>query len=93
MAKPEKLTPLKAIHWRCHNCEYYYLDGKNDCENTKCELYSFMKYAKLKPDLSFMEFSPYQKGLTRWEDCERQMTDEQRAAAAQRMRDFHKKVL
>jgi hypothetical protein len=39
---------LKAILAHCKDCCCGYIDGKVDCENTTCSLYSFMPYGKKK---------------------------------------------
>ena len=65
--KPEKLTRSLAIRYKCHDCLAQYEDGKVDCENRDCALYSFMPYRKKKPNLDMMEFNPKKKGLVDWE--------------------------
>jgi len=69
MKKPEKLTPILAMKYKCWDCQGEYLDGKSDCLGTRCPIYSFLKYAKCEPDLWFMEFNPTRPGRVKWEDC------------------------
>jgi hypothetical protein len=82
----QKLTRKQAIEYACHECLGFYADGKQDCENIRCPLYTFMKYAKKEPDLSFMEFNPSRVGRVTWEDSRRDFSEEQRQAAADRFR-------
>jgi hypothetical protein len=65
--KPKKLTRALAVRYKCHDCLAQYEDGKVDCQNPGCPLYSFMPYKKKKPDLSMLEFNPKKKGLVTWE--------------------------
>ena len=77
MKTPDKPTMKRAILARCHNCSHFYLDGKEDCENTRCELYTWMPYRKKNPDLAWLDINPAKKGLVKWEDCkERVMSPE-----------------
>ncbi|MHA1286576.1 MAG: hypothetical protein ACTSPB_04130 [Candidatus Thorarchaeota archaeon] len=84
-AKPTRPTRSVAMAAKCHNCTGGYLDGKKDCENTQCELYPWMPYKKMKPDLEWLKYNPKQKGLVTWEDSQRDLTDEQRQAIADRL--------
>jgi hypothetical protein len=63
----------------------HYHDGKDDCENTTCSLYTFMPYRKLDPDLTWAQYNPRKKGLVTWEDSKREIDDETRAALVERM--------
>lgn len=65
--KPAKLTRALAIRYKCHDCLAQYTDGKVDCENNDCALYSFMPYKKKKPILDMMKYNPKKKGLVTWE--------------------------
>ena len=58
MVTDKKLTRKLAIEYMCHECLGWYSDGKQDCENVKCPLYSYMKYAKKEPDLSLLDYNP-----------------------------------
>ena len=60
--KTAKVTRKNAILAKCHNCMGEYYDGKNDCRNYGCSLYSFMPYAKGKPDLHWTKINPKFKG-------------------------------
>lgn len=96
MSKSEKLTRKNAILYHCWQCMGWYSDGKQDCENTNCPLYSFMPYAKLTPKTDFMIYSPTRKGHVKWEDCERDFTEEQLEKIRERFRPTgspeHKKL-
>jgi hypothetical protein len=87
----QKLTRKQAMEYACHECLGYYADGKQDCECVRCPLYSFMKYAKKEPDLSFMKYNPSRVGRVTWEDSKRDITEEQRQAAADRLRQSREK--
>jgi hypothetical protein len=65
-----KPTLKNAVLAQCHMCLGYYRDGKVDCENTKCSLYSWMPYRKKEPDLSWIKFHPKRSGLISLEDIE-----------------------
>ena len=87
----EKLTRKQAIEHMCHECLGWFADGKQDCECVRCPLYSFMKYAKMEPDLSFMQFNPSRVGKVKWDDSKRDLTKEQRQAVADRFRSSKEK--
>ena len=40
----EKLTPLQILSANCYWCMCGYVDGKQDCENQTCPIYSRMPY-------------------------------------------------
>ena len=40
----KQLSPAKAIKAACYQCMNSYLDGRNDCEISKCPLYPYMPY-------------------------------------------------
>jgi len=46
----------------------HYFDGKQDCQNSRCSLYTWMPYREKEPDLGWAEFSPRKIGLVRWDD-------------------------
>lgn len=81
----EKVTRTYAILANCHQCMAYYQDGKEDCENVKCPLYTYMPYAKKEPDLAWTEFNPKRSGQVTWEDSRREIDDDTRAALVERM--------
>ena len=83
--KPEKPTRALAIRAQCHECMGGYIDGRVDCGSTKCSLYPWMPYAANPPDLSWLDFNPKRIGNVRWEDCGKDMTEEEREAAARRL--------
>lgn len=88
LSKPEKLTRSLAMAAYCHQCLGYYQDGKQDCEAVSCPLYKWMPYGKKEPDLGWLELNPRMKGKVTWEESEREMSDEARQAAADRMRNL-----
>lgn len=90
MKKPDKPTMKLAIMSHCHNCLGEYFDGKQDCQNIKCPLYTFMPYKKMTPDLWWMEFNPKKVGRVKWEDCGRNLTDEQREKLQENIKKAHK---
>jgi hypothetical protein len=40
---------------------------------------------KEEPDLSWMDHNPRKKGFVRWEDCGREMTEDEKQAARERL--------
>lgn len=89
--KPQKVTRKLAMLAKCHDCTGGYYDGKIDCEVTVCPLYPYMPYASNLPNEKWLDFNPKKKGNVRWEDCGKDMTDEQRQQAAERLRSYRKK--
>ena len=86
MKKPTKPTRSLAMMAKCHSCMAEYADGINDCRNYSCPLYTWMIRAnKAAADLEWMDYNPRKKGLVKWEDCGREMTDEERQAARDRL--------
>ena len=83
--KPEKPTRALAMMAKCHECMGGYVDARDDCEVTSCPLYPWMKYAACPPDLTWMDYNPKRIGKVRWEDSGREMSEEDREAAAQRL--------
>ena len=86
-AKPDKPTRVLAMQYQCHMCMGHYADGKVDCEVVDCSLYPWMPYRKKEPDLKWLDYNPKSKGLVTWEDSGREMSEEQKAAAAERLRE------
>lgn len=76
----------QAMLLKCWDCCGQYDDGMKDCEVTVCPLYEWMPYRNLEPDTSVFNFSPRRRGHVTLEDASREMTDEQREAAADRLR-------
>jgi hypothetical protein len=76
----ETITRKLAILHQCHECMGHYQDGKTDCENVRCPLYSFMPYARLQPDLSCFSISPRHVGRISLEEVQSKITDKQREA-------------
>lgn len=87
--KPEKVTRKLAALYICHNCSGEYMDGKVDCQVNKCPNYSFMPYAELEPDLSFLEFNPKKKGLVIWDEETREISKEH----IKKMQKARKKII
>ena len=54
MSKP---TPMKSILAKCWDCIGHYVDGKKDCENPTCPLYSYMPYRVMEPDLELFKYN------------------------------------
>lgn len=86
MQKPEKPTRTLAMLALCHQCLGYYADGIQDCQNVTCPLYPWMPRRKQKPDLKWLDYNPRKKGRVLWEDCGKELTDEQRQEAAERLK-------
>lgn len=42
--KGNKLTPQQSIVAQCCHCSGFFWDGRVDCENPLCPLYSYMPY-------------------------------------------------
>lgn len=89
----EKPTRSEAIKSKCHECCGYYEDGKDDCENTRCSLYPYMPYRKKEPNLDWIKYNPSIKGKVLKSESGREFTDEQRAAASERLRIAREKKI
>lgn len=68
--KELKPTLKNAVISKCHECMGYYEDGKTDCKNIRCPLYSWMPYKKQNPNLEWTEFHPKRPGLIKLKDIE-----------------------
>ena len=79
---PMKVTPMNAIKSKCHECMGQFVDGRRDCENTACSLYSYMRYAKKTPDLEWTKYSPSASGFK--ERVKRELSEEERAVIRER---------
>ena len=89
-----KVTRSEAILQHCWQCMGYYSDGRNDCENLSCPLYTFMPYRDREPDLSIFEYSPRRVGMVRHDEIEKtskEYTPEQKAAFVKRVQAGKKK--
>ena len=84
MTTKKKPTRAYAIESACHECMAEYEDMK-DCECSWCPLYMYQPYRKLEPRLDWTEFNPRRKGKVTWDESKRTLTEEQRAAAAERL--------
>ena len=81
----KKPSHKEMILHHCHQCLGYYADGKQDCENTRCPLYSAMPYRKMEPDLWLFEYSPKKVGLKKkTEPTEEQVERGKKLAAMMR---------
>lgn len=85
MTKSKEPGRSEAMLKKCHECSGEYEDGKVDCEVTCCPLYKWMPYKKKKPDFDWARYNPRAKGSVLKEDTKREITDEQRAAMAERL--------
>ena len=88
MTKP---TRTEAMMTKCWDCCHFYIDGKLDCEVTKCPLYTYMPYRRKEPDLELFRFNPKHVGKQTFEETKRDMSEEQRLAMSERMKKLHKK--
>lgn len=74
-----KVTFKNAILAQCHECLGYYADGMQDCENTKCSLYTYMPYRRLEPDLTWTQYHPKRVGrILRSDIRTKVLSDEQK---------------
>ena len=87
----EKATHLKAILTQCWECMGYYTDGKQDCENVRCPLYSYMPYRKLEPDLGKFAYNPRSVGRKLKTDTSRPKTEQQRLESARRLAEYRER--
>jgi len=93
MPKPTKPTPKNAALAMCHRCMGYWSDGIADCTDYTCPLYSWQIRAdKSKVDTTWMDYNPKRKGLVTWEECERDLSDEEREKIADRFRSASSKA-
>ena len=83
MKKPSLKQAVLAM---CHQCPNYWGDGKIDCEMVDCPLYHWQAYRNQEPDYSWMKLNPKRQGKVTWEDSKREMSEEDRLAAAERLK-------
>jgi len=86
MAKSKGPGRSEAMLKKCHECCGQYEDGKVDCEVPSCSLYRWMPYRKLEPDFDWSRYNPRAKGAVLKEDTKREISEEQRAAMAERLK-------
>lgn len=87
MPKQNKPTLKGAVLAHCHECMGYYSDGIVDCENYKCPFYTWMiRGKKKKATLDWMNYNPKRVGHVTWEESERNISEEQREAASERLK-------
>lgn len=84
------VTRKTAIELQCHECMGHYADGKIDCENRGCPLYTYMPYRRLEPRLEAFLYSPRAKGKVPLADIQARITPEQREASRERLRKARK---
>lgn len=85
MKRPEKATRSLAMAAKCHECMGAYADSIQDCANPECPLYQWMPRRKLEPVLKWLEHNPRKKGQVLWADCGRELTEEQKTEARDRL--------
>lgn len=86
----KQATRAAAMKMKCHDCCGEYFDGRDDCEVTRCPLYSWMPYRKKQPILDWVKYSPSRVGMIEKESSGRKFTDEQKAATAERLKKWRK---
>jgi hypothetical protein len=53
----KKRSAKAAIAAKCHDCMGYYHDGRIDCRNPRCSLYTYMPYRQLEPNYEWCEYN------------------------------------
>ncbi len=79
-----KLSPIAALKAKCADCMCHWEDGQRDCCVTSCPLYSFNRFAKMEPDLEWLNWNPYAKGIV--EKKTRELTEDQKKELAERLK-------
>jgi len=92
MKRPSKPTRALAMAAKCWECMSTYDDGVRDCNCPACPLYPWMPRRKVEPVLRWLEFNPRKKGWVRWEDCGRELTEEQKEESRQRLEKMRAKA-
>lgn len=87
----KKPTRREVIEAQCWECLGHYSDGKIDCENTKCPIYEYMPYRKLKPDFNVFKYNHRHCGKKLKSETTRKITDEQRKELSERLKKARKK--
>ena len=68
-----KLSRKNAILAKCHECQEYYKNGKNDCSTYDCPLYAYMPFGgyPYTPNTNFewLKFHPKRKGRLLLSEC------------------------
>lgn len=85
----DKPSRKECMEHRCADCMGHWVDGKVDCENTVCEMYTYMPYRKKEPNTEWRKYNPRRRGKVTWEECRLEISDEER----QRRSDVAKKNL
>jgi len=88
--KDLKVTYKNAILAHCHRCMGYYLDGRQDCLNSRCPFYTWMPFRleENQPDLEWIKYHPKRVGEQLLSECG--PSEEQRKILADRMRKLQK---
>jgi hypothetical protein len=81
-----KPTRKEAILQHCWQCVGFYQDGKLDCENPRCPLYSYMPYGKMEPNLDLFQYSAVHKGRQLKTKLADKITEKQRENGRKRMK-------
>jgi hypothetical protein len=68
--KDSKPTMKNAILAQCHECMGHYQDGKVDCQQVKCSLYTWMPFRKLEPDHTWVRVHPKRQGKVFFRDID-----------------------
>ena len=58
-------SPHAAILAHCHQCLGYYHDGREDCKNVKCPLYTWMPFRELEPEYDWCNYNAKRIGKQR----------------------------
>jgi hypothetical protein len=82
--KSKAVTRKNAMLLQCWECMGHYKDGKMDCQNPKCPMYSYMPYREMEPDLSMFQYNPKWKGKATWEETTKVLSEEERQVLAER---------
>lgn len=83
----EKATLKWAALAKCADCMGHWIDGRVDCENRGCSLYSWMPYRRLDPDMEWAKYNPRRVGEVTWDEM---MTEEERTRRAERLAKIRK---
>lgn len=86
MSDDLKPTLKNALVSHCWECCGFYMDGKIDCENTRCQFYSWMPYAKKEPDLWWVKYNPRRTGKQLLSEQKKQPTSEKSKKALENYR-------
>jgi len=88
MSDDLKPTLKNALISHCWECCGFYMDGKIDCENPKCQFYPWMPYAQKESDLWWTKYNPKRVGKQLLSEQEKRPVSEK---AKQALRDYAEK--